>query len=139
QDQLALWRDRPRFPDIRCDIVAGVSTVRAHGVLLGELLNVLLDNACRYSPAQTAIVIRLTPTGERVQLEVIDQGYGIAESELPTIFAPFCRLSNAVRINKSGLGLGLAIAWRLARSFGATLAVESQLNRGSRFTLTFPA
>jgi signal transduction histidine kinase len=136
-EHVANWGDHPRSADIQCEVLDSPAIVRAHAVLLGELLNVLLDNACRYSAAGTPIVIRLAREKAHVELAVIDQGCGISPSELPHILEPFCRSSNSARTNKNGVGLGLAIAARLAQTFGGSLKVESQLGRGSRFTVVF--
>jgi signal transduction histidine kinase len=138
-EHVANWGDHPRSADIQCEVLESPAIVRAHGVLLGELLNVLLDNACRYSAADTPIVVRISRENERLQLAVIDQGCGIAPSELPHILEPFCRSSNSVRTNKNGVGLGLAIAARLAQTFGGFLVVESQPGCGSRFAVLFGA
>ena len=71
-------------------------------------------------------------------LAVEDQGIGIAQAELPHLFEPFYRSEQARWRGNQGMGLGLSIADRLARSFGGKIEVASQPGQGSRFTISLP-
>jgi heavy metal sensor kinase len=134
------WADHPRAADI---IVAagetGAARVEVHPVLLGELVNILVDNACKHSPPGRPVTLRLQHRGEMVELSVQDEGCGIAEVDLPHVFEPFFRSGEARRSGVEGLGLGLAIARRLADAFGGTLTAASHPGQGSCFTLRLPA
>jgi signal transduction histidine kinase len=112
--------------------------VRAHPSLLGELLNVLVDNACKYSAPGSPIEIVLAHDGHDALIQVTDRGRGIAEADLRHLFAPFFRSEDARRQGIEGTGLGLSIARRLARLFGGDLSVSSQLGLGSCFSLRLP-
>jgi signal transduction histidine kinase len=113
--------------------------VEANAVLLGEIVNVLLDNACRYSPAGSVITVSLSQSDEIARLEVTDRGQGIASADLPQVFTPSFRTMNALRANKQGVGLGLSIARRLAEALGGELNVASHVGQGCRFVITIPA
>jgi signal transduction histidine kinase len=102
------------------------------------LLNILIDNACKYSRAGTPITIRLQREEQDVCVQVEDQGSGIAESDLPHLFTPFFRSVQTRRLGVEGFGLGLSIARRLAGAFGGVLAVTSRIGHGSCFTLRLP-
>jgi heavy metal sensor kinase len=126
------WADHPRAADIRVE--AEPATATAHPVLLGELVNVLLDNACKYSPAGTPIVVRVGPAGDGVELSVTDAGSGIAAADVDHVFEPFVRSDEARRRGVEGLGLGLAVARRIAQAHGGTLTVASRVGEGTTFT-----
>src|SRR5207249_2364156 len=128
------WSEHPRAADIHPEGGdAGLCPVEAPPALLAELLNLLIDNACKHSPAGTPIALRLCREGETVCVRVEDQGYGIGEADLPHLFTPFFRSAESRRRGTEGLGLGLSIARRLADTFGAVLEVTSRVGRGSCF------
>jgi signal transduction histidine kinase len=131
-EHLETWSGHARHADLRAELGDRPAVVEVHPVLLGELVNVLLDNACRYSAAGTAIVLRVENRNGEIALEVIDEGAGIAAADLPRIFEPFVG-------SGGGTGLGLSIARRLADVLGGTLRVNSTPGKGSRFTLALPA
>jgi heavy metal sensor kinase len=112
--------------------------VEVQPALLGELLDILLENACKYSPPGAPIVIHLGRAGAWASLTVEDRGCGICAGDLAHVFEPFFRSAEARRLRIAGVGLGLAIARRLAAAFGGRLLVESQEGQGSRFTLELP-
>jgi signal transduction histidine kinase len=105
---------------------------------LGELVNVLLDNACKYSQPGTPITVRLRQAAGEVCLEVEDQGAGISEQDRPHLFKPFFRSPRSRQAGVDGLGLGLSIASRLATVFRGRLEVSSQVGKGSCFRVRLP-
>jgi heavy metal sensor kinase len=113
--------------------------VRAQAPLLGQLLDNLLDNACKYSEPGTAVTVRLRRAADAVQVSVEDRGCGIAAEDLPHVFEPFYRSAAARRMGRPGTGLGLAVARRIAAVFDGRLDAHSEPGQGSRFTLTLPA
>jgi heavy metal sensor kinase len=138
-EHLASWSDHARAADLRREFSAdGSLWVMAQAPLMGQLLDNLLDNACKYSAAGTPITVSLAREAGVVNLTVTDAGRGIAGEDLPHIFEPFYRSEQARRQGMSGLGLGLAVAQRIALALGGTLSVESQARQGSRFTLQLP-
>jgi signal transduction histidine kinase len=108
---------------------------KAQKPLLGQLIDNLLDNACKYSEVGTPIALRLSADKHGVLLSVTDAGCGIEADELPHVFEPFYRSPQARRLGRSGVGLGLAVARRIAEAFGGKLGVTSEPGKGSCFTL----
>ena len=109
-------------------------------MLLGELVNNLLDNASKYSEPGTPILVRSASaaTAGSVRLSVEDQGFGINEADIPRVFEPFYRSSQARSRGLAAFGSSSwSMASRLARSFGGSIEVESDLQNGSIFTVRF--
>ena len=84
------------------------------------------------------ITLRLGEEAGDVALAVEDDGGGILPEDLPHIFEPFYRSRRARRSGVGGVGLGLAVARRIALAFGGSLVAESGPARGARFTLRLP-
>lgn len=136
---LQIWWERARGQDMVFESDNTPShPVEVQPALLGELIDILIDNACKYSPPGTTITVRVVRQEQAVCVQVEDQGSGIAEADLPYVFAPFFRAAQTRRRGIAGVGLGLAIARRLAEAFGGTLAVSSEVGRGSVFSLRLP-
>jgi signal transduction histidine kinase len=135
---LKSWSAHPRASDLRTRIEAGSLPVRVQAPLLGQLLDNLLDNACKYSRPGTTITVHLQEEKGTVALTVQDCGCGIAAEDVAHVFEPFYRSASARRLGRTGVGLGLAVARRIATAFGGTLTVDSMIGAGSRFTLRLP-
>jgi two-component system phosphate regulon sensor histidine kinase PhoR len=112
--------------------------VRGDRAQLGLLLSNLIDNALRYTPAKGTICVRLDATEGRSVLQVADTGEGIPAGELPRIFERFYRVDKARDRQTGGTGLGLAIVRHVAEAHGGEVRVDSELSRGSTFTVTLP-
>lgn len=103
-------------------------------VAVTQILGTLIDNAIKYSPSGSTVVIRL----DGQTLSVVDQGIGIAKQNQAKIFNRFYRSDEArTRGHSSGYGLGLAIARAVADKNGYQLSVKSELGQGSTFSLHF--
>lgn len=100
------------------------------------LLN-LVSNAIRYT-AEGGILVGCRRRGERVVIEVWDTGMGIPASQHEAVFSDFVQLGNPERDHRKGLGLGLAIARRLARLLGGEITLDSVAGRGSVFRFSAP-
>ncbi len=138
--QLDSWSHHERASDIVLNVNPGPACwVLAHPALLGELVDILVDNACKYSPPGSPIEITLERDAAAVQIKVADQGSGITPGDLPHVFTPFFRSEESHRRGVEGTGLGLSIARRLAHVFRGELTVESQPGHGSSFLLRLPA
>jgi signal transduction histidine kinase len=112
--------------------------VKAQPQLLAQLVENLLDNACKYSQPGTPIVVTIARRDGCAWLSVEDSGRGIAREDLPRVFEPFFRSSPNSSDRVSGVGLGLSVVQRIAKAFGGTVAVESEFGRWSRFEASFP-
>ncbi|RKV94373.1 MAG: sensor histidine kinase [Candidatus Saccharimonas sp.] len=116
--------------DIQVPSVTHVVAVAA----VTQILGTLIDNAIKYSPLGSTVVIRLN--GQT--LSVVDQGIGIAKQDQAKIFDRFYRSDEArTRGHSSGYGLGLAIAKAMADKNGYQLSVKSEPDQGSTFSLHF--
>jgi signal transduction histidine kinase len=108
--------------------------------LLEQIVGNLLTNACKYSAPNTTVTLRwgrvLSGALDSLQIEVIDEGMGIPEADLPLLFESFHRASNVAGIQ--GSGLGLSIVKRAVEAHGGSLSVASQLGVGSCFTVRLP-
>lgn len=104
---------------------------------LTRIVSNLVDNAIKYTLQGGEVTVRVCQAGEFAIVEVSDTGVGISPEDIPKIFQPFSRIRHG-ESHTGGMGLGLAIAKRLAEAHGGTITVESQLGKGSTFTLTLP-
>ncbi len=139
RDHLHEWTSHPRCSDLQTEIAPDTPVwVRAHAPLLGQLLDNLLDNACKYSTPGSPVIVRLSRESETAALAVIDQGFGLDTDDLKHVFEAFFRSADVRRRGHSGVGLGLAIVHRIAAVFGGTIVAESEPGKGSRFVLRLP-
>jgi signal transduction histidine kinase len=111
-------------------------TVRGDRERLRQVLVNLLDNAIKYSPAGTAVVLATGTENGLAHIEVRDHGPGIRPEDQKVIFEKFGRLH--VDGGKPGTGLGLFIAQSIAEAHGGTLTVRSAPGRGATFRLGLP-
>src|SRR5262249_12338587 len=86
----------------------------------------------------TPIIVRAWCEPNVVALAVEDRGYGIPAEDLPRVFEPFYRAESARRLGRAGVGLGLAVARRIATAHGGTITAERGPGRGGRFVVRLP-
>lgn len=103
-----------------------------------QVLMNLLDNAITYSPRGSPVRVVLDERDGQAHLAVTDEGIGIPAAQLPTLFEPFVRASNATGQGYSGLGLDLYISRRIVQGHGGRIWVESVEGQGSSFHLLLP-
>lgn len=133
------WSDHPRAADLHLrPPVPGEYSIAAPPILLRQLVDNLVDNACKYSPPGTPITLTLQRSDGSIAVVVQDAGTGIAADDFPHIFAPFYRSDEARRAGRPGLGLGLAVAQRVATALSGSLSAASVSGQGSTFTLRLP-
>lgn len=106
--------------------------------LLEQAVGNLLDNAIKYSDANTRITAAARAAGDMVEISVADQGLGIEKRHLPRIFERFYRVDQARSRSLGGTGLGLAIVKHIVLAHRGTVGVESEPGRGSVFTISIP-
>jgi signal transduction histidine kinase len=103
-----------------------------------QVLANLLDNAAKYSPAETLIEVQAKEKAEEVIISVKDQGRGIAPEHLGRIFDRFYQIGVSPDSGRHGIGLGLAICRGLIEAQKGRIWVESQVGRGSTFYFSLP-
>ncbi|GHH30098.1 sensor histidine kinase [Lentzea cavernae] len=116
-------------------VAEGGGVVTADPVRLRQVLTNLVSNAFRYTPADGTV--RLEAQDGRIT--VSDTGSGIAAEDLPHVFDRFWRADRSRTRDTGGSGLGLAIVHAIVSAHRCTVAVESEVGRGTTFTITFPA
>jgi two-component system, OmpR family, sensor histidine kinase SenX3 len=99
----------------------------------------LLDNAVKYSDADSTVEVRARTDGQWVEIGVQDHGIGIPRRDLGRIFERFYRVDRARSRDTGGTGLGLAIVRHVANNHHGEVSVQSQEGEGSTFTLRLPA
>jgi two-component system, NarL family, sensor histidine kinase BarA len=147
-DMVRPLAERKRI-DLSHDVGPGLDAVEQDQAKVQQILANLLSNAVKFTPEGGRVdVIARTEGAEdeapaSVLLEVVDTGVGIAEDERQTIFEKFrqghaFQRDDAMTREFSGTGLGLSIVRELCRLLGGDVSVESQLGRGSRFSVRLP-
>jgi two-component system phosphate regulon sensor histidine kinase PhoR len=106
---------------------------------LRRILENLVDNAVKYTPEGGRVQVATGTAEGGAVVEVIDDGPGIAAEHLSRIFERFYRVDKARSREAGGTGLGLAIVKHLAESMGAKVTVESEVGRGTRFSVLIPS
>jgi len=110
--------------------------VRSDRRLLRRLLQNLVSNAIKYTPAG-GVVIGCRRRGARLRIDVYDTGIGIPPGKRRAVFKEFHRLDQGARVAR-GVGLGLSIVERIARVLDCEVALKSNVGRGSRFSVEVP-
>ncbi len=118
----------------------GAENLRAwlNPALMEQALINLVDNAVKYAPTGSPIVISAEATDKEIIIEVRDQGPGIPAASLPRIFERFYRVDKARSASLGGTGLGLAIVKHIVEAHRGHISVTSQVGRGSTFTVHLP-
>jgi two-component system phosphate regulon sensor histidine kinase PhoR len=134
---LALFRERAEKKGVRLvaelpDSLAILGDARA----VEHVLSNLVDNAVKYCPPGTRVVVRANRSGDRVSLVVTDDGPGIPAEHLPRLFERFYRVDAGRSRELGGTGLGLSIVKHMVEAMRGSVAVESTVGRGSIFTVT---
>ncbi len=125
---------------LRCDVGTGVA-IHADRARIGQVLDNLLGNALRHTPAGGHVEVRSSAVDGRVLIAVTDDGEGIDPVALPHVMERFFRADPArSRTDGSGTGVGLAIARAIARAHGGDLQANSAgAGDGATFTLSLPS
>jgi two-component system phosphate regulon sensor histidine kinase PhoR len=106
---------------------------------LDQVLENLIDNALKYTPAGGRIGVRCWSEDSQVHLEVTDSGIGIPEHDLPRIFERFYRVDKARSRELGGTGLGLSIVKHLIQAMQGTIHATSRVGQGTTFHVQLPA
>ncbi len=154
--QLALWRLILPLREVIDEVTADIAPVAAakgvtvttggDGVVVEadrervrQVIVNLVDNAVKYSRPGGVVHVETWRVNGDARLRVSDEGVGIAEAALPHVFERFYRVDSARVRDTGGAGLGLAICHEIAVAHGGRIWAESEIGRGSTFTLSLPA
>ena len=113
-------------------------TVQVDAMRIGQVLDNLFSNAVKYTPGGGEVDVQLMEDGGSALLRVADTGIGVPERDRERLFESFFRASSAVEHGIPGTGLGLAVARRIVRAHGGSLALGEARPCGSEFVLTLP-
>lgn len=122
---------------IESDVEPDLPLVHADERRARQVLSNLLSNAAKYSPSGAPITIAARAAGDRVVLDVVDRGAGIPAELQSRVFEPFFQAAPTATRGVGGLGVGLHLVRELCDRMGATVALESTLGSGSRFSVSF--
>jgi two-component system phosphate regulon sensor histidine kinase PhoR len=154
-------RPEPEAVSVRAAVESAVRTLeseaRLRGVslvcgriedakVLGDRLQIeqalvnLIDNAVKFNRPSGEVLLEVTRAGDaRIKIAIADTGIGIPHGDLPRIFERFYRVDKARSREVGGTGLGLSIVKHMIERMNGSVSVESQLGKGSTFTLLLPA
>ncbi|NJN65960.1 MAG: response regulator [Chloroflexaceae bacterium] len=142
QTSLQLIRSQAHKKGLRLSqtIDHGVIRIQADERRLKQILVNLLSNAVKFTPDGGKVGLEVIGQAEHqsVQFVVWDTGIGIGQEEMPHLFEPFVQLDSGLNRHHEGTGLGLALVARLTEMHGGSVAVESEVGKGSRFTVSLP-
>lgn len=133
--QLTLEQEN-RSVDIK--VAPEVVKINSQYDALSRIILNLVSNALKYSEASTPLTIHAYRQDQSICIDVRDQGQGIKKEDLPLIFKRLYRVEASRNMKTGGHGLGLYIAKQLAHQLGGDIVVESQVGKGSSFTLLLP-
>jgi len=120
--------------EFECDLTP---TVRADRVRLGQVMDNLISNAIKFTPAGGRVGLTVSMVGQEAMIVVADSGMGMTPEDQQRLFTRFFRTKAAAKIQ--GTGLGLSITKAILDAHNGSISVESELGRGTRFTVTVPA
>ena len=117
----------------------GEFLVDADPRMIERVLSNLIDNAVKYSEEGGEISVHLSKVQDKIGIEVIDDGIGISQEELPNVFERFYRSDSLQSRSRRGSGLGLAIVKKIIEAHNQSISVSSELGSGSKFEFFLPA
>jgi two-component system, OmpR family, phosphate regulon sensor histidine kinase PhoR len=138
---LSLLREKARLGRVRMDleVPSELPSVKADRRALEQVMVNLVDNAIKYCPPGSRVVVRARRDGQaQVRVAVEDTGPGVAERDLPRLFERFYRVDPGRSRDMGGTGLGLSIVKHLVEAMGGDVGVESRVGFGSIFWFTLP-
>ncbi len=124
--------------ELRFDPALPVLEIAVDPRRIEQVLNNLISNAAKFSPAGSRVDIRVERVGDDAAIRVADHGQGIPEAELGRLFRPFGRTSVRSTAGEKSTGLGLAIARRIVEAHGGRIRVESEVGKGTTFEVALP-
>jgi two-component system sensor histidine kinase BarA len=140
EEQLTMFRplaEKKRI-DLRGQVPPDLPLLRQDAGKLRQVLSNLLSNAVKFTPEGGRVVLRAEADQGDVVLTVADTGVGIAPEDQERVFEKFRQAANPLTREQGGTGLGLSIVRELTKLLGGSVTLQSELGRGSTFTVRLP-
>jgi signal transduction histidine kinase len=112
--------------------------VNGDSLQMRQLFRNLIGNAIKYSPKGGRITLAAKMEKETIHVDIQDTGFGIPAADLPFIFDRFYRVRSGKNSELEGNGLGLAIGKSVVEQHGGQISVESEVDKGTKFSVSFP-
>lgn len=122
----------------RLDVAPDAGSLALDPRALRRMLDALLDNAIKFNREGGTVVVSARRAGGALEISVADTGIGITQEDMARLFKPLVQLDAGLARRHGGIGLGLALARRLAELHGGTIEVQSEPGQGSTFTVHLP-
>ena len=134
---------KPRFAEknqiLEVDAPDNLPSVYGDTSRISQVLNNILNNACRYTPSGGKITLRAQAERTKVRITIRDTGIGISPADQKQLFTQFFRSEDPAVRDQQGWGLGLTVAKKFLEIMGGEIGVQSALKEGSSFWFTLPA
>jgi PAS domain S-box-containing protein len=121
---------------LELELEGGLTTVRADRVRLAQVFDNLISNAIKFTPPGGRVGLTISMVGDEAMIVVADSGMGMTPEDQQRLFTRFFRTKSAAKIQ--GTGLGLSITKAILDAHSGSISVESEVGRGTRFTVTVP-
>jgi len=128
---------KSRKLEIKTELATGIGTLNSSKLYVREVLQNFITNALKYTE-EGSITIKAKQADKGVQFAVIDTGIGISKGDQEKLFDKFFRSEDFRTRKTNGTGLGLYVTMKLARLLHAEINVDSELNKGSTFSIFIP-
>ena len=122
---------------LNCDADESIK-IKANADYIKQVILNLVDNAIKYTPENGEVNVKIFTEEDKAVIKVSDNGMGIPKEDQSRIFERFYRVDKARSREIGGTGLGLAITKHIVMNLGGTISVESELEKGSTFTVKIP-
>ncbi|MBC9821003.1 GAF domain-containing sensor histidine kinase [Terrabacter sp. MAHUQ-38] len=141
RDVVDMFRPRAEHQQVRLtfELEHELPLVRGSAGELERVVQNLVSNAVKFTPAGGRVAVSVGSRRDRVVLECVDDGVGISRDDQASLFTEFFRGTNPKALRVPGSGLGLSIAQRVVTRHGGRIDIESELGRGTSVTLLLPA
>jgi signal transduction histidine kinase len=121
------------------DTPSGLPILNTDGELLAKAISKLTENALRYNDKTPGVVtVRARGEGGKLIVEVVDDGIGIAPDDMARLGEIYFRSENELVRTYKGSGLGIPVAYGIIKLLGGTVSVQSEVDKGTTFTVTMP-
>jgi signal transduction histidine kinase len=124
--------------DVQTNIQTSLPPVLIDPDAMAQAISNLVDNAIKYSGKVKQLSIKTETLGSDLSIEIADRGIGIPRAEQAKVFEKFYRVGNGLVHDVKGSGLGLSLVKHIIEAHNGTISVESDVDKGSRFTILLP-